>query len=220
MNLIEQLSSQSGDRTQQANLQVARQCLDDPRLLAVIAVGLGDPDPALAGDCAEVMTQIAMQQPELTAPYIQDLVAVLEHKTTRVRWEAMHTVALTTPYAAPFVGTILSKLENIIHKDKSVIVRDYAADAIGNYAGTGLGAAQEAFPILQKVLTAWDGKHARQALEGLGKAAACAPALREEAQVLVQPYLDHPRGSLRKAAKAAWKAVQEPVGSAGTGGQL
>jgi hypothetical protein len=43
MNLIEQLSSQSGDRTQQANLQVARQCLDDPSLLAVIAAA-GDPD--------------------------------------------------------------------------------------------------------------------------------------------------------------------------------
>jgi len=208
MSLIEQLSSQTGDRSEQSNRGVAQQCLDDPGCLAEIAGGLASADPGLAGDCAEVMTMVAAKRPEYIVPFIEPLAVLLDHPKTRLRWEAAHAVALTAGQAVPFVQAILPKLHVIIRSDLSTIVRDYAVDAVGGYAGVGPSAAQEANPILRESLAIWAGKHARQALEGLGKTAASTPILREEIRALVQPYLEHPRSSVRRAALAAWKAAQ------------
>jgi hypothetical protein len=62
--------------------------------------------------------------------------------------------------------------------DASTIVRDYAVDAVGAYAGTSRAAAEAAYPILQAALAAWGGKHAARALQGLAQVAAAAPELR------------------------------------------
>ncbi len=59
MSILNQLSSQAGDRTEAANRRVVAQCLADPTLLAEIAGGLQSKEAALAGDCAEVMTKVA-----------------------------------------------------------------------------------------------------------------------------------------------------------------
>jgi hypothetical protein len=71
-----------------------------------------------------------------------------------------------------------------------MLAQDRGAGSLSNFA---------------KALTAWDGRHARQVLEGLGKAALCA-CLAEEIRVGAA-YLDHPR-SRRKAAKAAGKSFR------------
>ena len=202
MSLVEQLSSQAGDRTEQSNVRVAEQCLIEPRFIAEIAEGLTQKDAALVGECTEVLTMIAAEAPNLVTPHAQVLVALLRHKNTRVRWEAMHALALTATLIPGVLVPLLPRLEEIILNDTSVIVRDYAVDAAGNVALTDVSAARAAYPILLHALSAWEGKHAAHALNGLRHVAAVEPGLREEIASIGIQYQGHERPVIRKAAKA------------------
>jgi hypothetical protein len=207
--ILLQLSSQSGDRTEQSNLHVARRCMEDPGLLVQIEAGLGEKNAALVGDCAEVMTMVAQSHPELVAPYADSLAPLLWHTTTRVRWEAMHALALVASLTPAAIHALLPRLEELIHSDPSVIARDYAVEALGGYASTGREAARQAYPPLQRALTAWNGKHAARALHGLAQVAANDAAPEGELEKIASAYEDHARPSVRKAARALRKQIRD-----------
>lgn len=206
MSVLDQLSSQVGDRTEKSNLKVVAQCLIEPALLAEIAEGLTNTDAACVGDCAEVMTKVAEERPELVAPYANALTGLLAHKTNRVRWEAMHALALIADLVPQVMASLLLRLPELVRSDPSVIVRDYAIDAVGNYAQTSEQAAQAAYPILVEALTVWNGKHAAHALDGLSNVATAAPGLAGKVGGIGFRYHDHGRGVVRKAAKRLLKA--------------
>lgn len=205
MSIVQQLSSQVGDRTEASNKAVAAQCLEDPALLADIHAGLASKDATLQGDCAEVITLVAEKRPELLVPYAEDLLALLAHKKTRVRWEAMHALSLIAGHVPELIGSNLPLLEHLIKKDGSTIVCDHAVDAVGHYAGVGPEAAEQAYPILQQALSVRDGKHARQALNGLARVAHHLPEKRAEIRALAEEYVDHKRGVVKKAAQTLLK---------------
>jgi hypothetical protein len=203
-SLLAQLSSQVGDRTQAATLKVAEQCAEQPSLLTEIAAGLAGQDRALAADCAEVFTQVALRRPEHVAPYAAALATQLSHKTTRVRWEAMHALALiaATPPADKTIATLLPALSQLIQADQSVIVRDYATTALATYASLGPQEARAAHPHLLAALEAWDTKHAARALEGLKHVATHLPALRPALLPIAHTYADHGKSTIRQTAKS------------------
>ncbi|HOH30356.1 MAG TPA: hypothetical protein PLC40_11825 [Candidatus Hydrogenedentes bacterium] len=208
MSILAKLSSQVGDRSEYSNRKVVIQCLDDPDLLAEIAGGLKSTNAALVGDCAEVLTMIAEQQPDWVAPYSEALAALLNHKVTRVRWEAMHALAFVATSAPTAIGSLLPTLAEMIRADSSVIVRDYATDAIANYAATGKSAAERAYPLLKEALTVWNGKHAGHALKGLTNVAKKVPALREELYAIGEEYFQTGKTVVRKAAKELLRAIE------------
>jgi len=201
MPVLSQLSSPRGNRSESSTRKVAIQCLDDPGLLSEIAEGLRGTSTALAGDCAEVMTMVAKDQPESIVPYAKDLASLITHKTTRVRWEAIHALSLIAMLVPETIDTLIPVLAGLIRTDSSVIVRDYAVDIIGNYAGSGPFSAEKAFPLLKEALTLWDGKQAGHALEGLANAAACLPAFQVELSKIAEEYSHSERGVIRKAAQ-------------------
>ena len=211
MSVLNDLSSQKGDRTAQSNLTVAARCLKKPALLQEIAGALTNAltgkDVPLLGDCAEVFTEVAKANPGLVAPYAGTLVALILHPKTRVRWEAMHALALTAAAAPRTVAPLLPRLREIIKADESVIVRDYAVDAVGSYAGTGSAAAKASFPILVEALAAWKGKQAGHALNGLLEVARVTPGRAQELRAIAERYLEGGTGVTRKAAKALLKAT-------------
>ncbi len=209
MTLLSQLSSQVGDRTEYSNRKVVLACLDKPAQLAEIAHGLESKDAALLGDCAEVMTQVAELHPEWVAPHARALAALLTHKTTRVRWESMHALALVAMLAPKVIAPLLPQLGEMIRCDSSVIVRDHAVDAIANYAKTSPRAARAAYPYLKQALIAWDGKQAAHALNGLINVASVLPELSGELHTIGIRYLNHHRGVVRKAAKMLVKTTME-----------
>ncbi len=213
MGVLNDLSSPQGDRTAQSNLTVAARCLKRPALLQEIAGALTNAltgkNAALLGDCAEVFTEVAKKKPELVAPYAGTLVSLILHPTTRVRWEAMHALALTAGAAPRTVAPLLPRLREIIKNDASVIVRDYAVDAVGSYAGTGAAAAKAAFPILVEALAAWNGKQAGHALNGLLEVARLTPGRAPELRAIATRYLEGGTGVMRKAAKALLLATEQ-----------
>ncbi len=209
MSILSQLSSQSGDRTEASNKEVAVICLQAPDFLAEIAASLGSKDAALAGDCAEVMTQVATARPDLVAPYAEQIAPLLAHKTTRVRWEASHTLALIAPLRPDVIKPLLPQIADMLRGDKSVIVRDYLTDALGGYARTGHDEAHDVFPLLKEVLTLWEGKEAGHALYGLACVSQSAHELDADLYPIAQEYISHARPVVRKAAKILLKAVEK-----------
>lgn len=213
MSLINRLSSQIGDKTQQGNVAVAERIMADPSGsgLEEVAAALESPagqDAAFLGDCCEVLTKVAERQPERVAPYAPRLLPLLGHKTTRVRWEAMHALALTAERVPDLMAGALPTIAELIRRDASTIVRDYAVDTFGNMARAGEAAARQAYPVLREALRAADGKHAGRALAGLCHAVQAAPDLALEALQTAHEYADHAKPAVRKAAKALLKAAQ------------
>jgi hypothetical protein len=206
--LLAQLSSQRRERTESANRAVAAACVEQPALLKEIASALTEADAALVGDCAEVLTKVAETDPALVAPYAAALAPLLSHKTTRVRWEAMHALALVTPLVPRLVGARLLLLQSLLRGDRSIIVRDYAAEALAAYASTSRAAAEKAFPLLREALSLWEGKHAARALRGLGYVAQRPPQHTPAIRAIAYDHLAAGRGVTRKAAKALLNATE------------
>lgn len=205
MSIISQLSSQVGDRTEASNRAVAAKCLENPALLTDIHLGLDSGYEDLQGDCAEVMTMVAEERPELVAPYGETLLALLNHKKTRVCWEAMHAVSLIAERIPRAIEAHLPLLRERIRVDRSTIVRDHAVDAIGHYARVGPGEAEQAYPILREALGLWESKHAKQALHGLVNVAMQLPEARAAIRSLAEDFRNHKKGVVRKAAEAILK---------------
>jgi len=206
MSILAKLSSQVGDRSQEPNRKVVIQCLDDPTLLVEIAEGLKD--AALVGDCAEVLTQVADQHPDWVAPCAEALSALLNHKTTRVRWEAMHALALVARSTPKTIASLLPTLAEIIGSDPGATVRDHATDAIGNHAATVKPAAEKAYPLLREALSVWNGKPAGHALKGLVNVATMVPTSRDELHVTAEEHSRRGKGVVRKAAKELLKPTE------------
>jgi hypothetical protein len=215
MSILAQLSSQVGDRSENSNRKVVLQCLDDPDLLDEIADSLQNKEVALVGDCAEVLTQVAEQHPDWVVPHAGALAALVGHKTTRVRWEAVHALALVATHVPAEIESLLPELAEAIRTDASVIVRDYAVDAIGNYALTGEAAAEKAYPLLKEALVVWNGKQAGHALKGLANVAEKVPALQGELRSIGEEYASSGRAVVRKAARELLKATGVPAKTAG-----
>jgi HEAT repeat protein len=206
-SILSQLSSQVGDRTEVSNRKVVQQCLENHHLITEIAAGLKQPEAALVGDCAEVLTQVAQENPALVVPYADSLSVLLMHKNSRVRWEVTHALALIATSSPASITPLVPILVQLNRNDASVIVRDHATDTLANYAYTGKAAAECVYPYLVEMLTLWDGKQAGHALMGLASAAPLLPSHRDELRAIASGFSASDRSVVRKAAKKLLKAV-------------
>ncbi len=207
MSIIDQLSSQVGDRSEAANLKVGAQCLKQPALLADIAAGLQSSDDKLVGDCAQVMTMVASEKPELVAPYAEEFSKLLNHKKSLARWEGAFVLAHIAGIKPLVIEKNLAKLDELIRKDSSVIVRDYSVRAVSSYAGTGKKAAKIAYPVLITATEVFDSRHSHLAMPGLAEIARLIPSRRKEITGIGESFIDHKRGMIKKAAKKLLKMV-------------
>jgi ribulose 1,5-bisphosphate synthetase/thiazole synthase len=103
------------------------------------------------------------------------------------------------------IATNLNLLRNLIHDDSSTIIRDYAVDAVGHYAGVSATEAEKAYLILKEALYVGESKHAKQALHGLKAVALHLPEEQAEIRFLVSEFTGHKKGVVRKAAEAIIK---------------
>ena len=213
MNIIDQLSSQKGDRTQESNQLAAEKCLANPGLLSDIAQGLQSRDKNLAGDCAEVMTLAAASAPEKVFPFAIELLPLLDHKATRVRWEAAHALALVADLVPEIVNQHLGKLHQQFKSDTSIIVRDYLMDVAARYAAKSPDAATRAWPMLQDALVLWEGRHAGHAVPGLEAVAAHHPGHINEIKSLCGPLLEHHKAVIRKSITSLLKKLESLKGA-------
>ncbi|MBN1661508.1 MAG: hypothetical protein JXA93_24155 [Anaerolineae bacterium] len=205
-SVLDRLSSASGDPSETSNKVVAAEALARPEILDAVAEGLGGADHKLLGDCVEVFTEVAKENPAMVAPYARHLAPLMGHKDTRVRWEATHAVALVASLIPGQIAPLLPDLADKIAHDRSVIVRDSAVKALGEYGRSGPEPARRAFPLLADALEAWEGKHAKLVLEGMEKLLAVEPKLAAEVVAAARICLEAKRANVRRLAA---RIVQE-----------
>ncbi len=206
MSIINELASQTGARGGDVNREIALKCISNPELLKEISGSIGVKDVKIAGDCCEVMTEVAKLKPELIKPYAHLLPALFRHKNGRIQWETMHCFALTAHLVPHVVKPQLEELMDIIRTSKGIIVRDYAIDSLCNYANADNEAAEEAFPLLKECLDSWDGRHAGHVLEGFYNIIKVHPRLKAEIHALALPFTGNTKGTIVKVAKKVIKA--------------
>jgi hypothetical protein len=209
MNILNQLSSQKGDKTEIANRLVAEKCIANPKLLAEIAIGLKVQDKKLQSDCIEVFTFVAEVKPEFVVPFAENILPLLHSKETKARWEAVHTLSFIAEKISDTVFSVLPVLQSLVEKDKSTIVRDYAMDTIANYAKVSAETSTNAYEILKFALELWGEKHAKQVFKGFNFVLDNCPDCKVEIHKLVQPYLSANKKIVTNEAKKIIKRIEK-----------
>lgn len=199
MYILGELSSQIGDKTEASNKLVSEKCIQAPELLGEIANGLSSKDNKLAADCAEVLTFVSESHPDLVVSYIDAIVPLLDHKHTKVRWEATHTIAQLAATNASAVKPLLESLWRMALSDKSKIVQDYATVAIGNYGGSSKEAATVALPMLARILEIEGDRQAVRVIEGMNKLLAVNPVLHDDIREIAKSQADNTKSSIKRA---------------------
>jgi hypothetical protein len=190
MEILKQLSSRQGDKTEKSNKLVAGQCIQNPELLNEIVVGFTTNDQKLQSDCIEVFTIVSEKYPEMIVPFAAKIIPLLASKETKARWEAAHTLSLIADKIPEIVFSVLPELQELIEKDKSTIVRDYAIYTIANYAKSEKCSLEKTFEILKIALKLWEEKHAKQVFAGFNFILDKMPSFKSEISRLARPYLD------------------------------
>ena len=211
MEILNQLSSQKGDKTEDCNKIVAEKCINSPRLLAEIAVGLEDKDKKLQSDCIEVFTLVSEKKPEFVVQYAEDIIPLLYSKGSKIRWEALHTLSFIADKIPDIISSILPALQSLIEKDESTIVRDYSIDTVANYAKVSAETSKEAYELLKSTLDLWGEKHARQVLRGFNYVLDNCTEYKAEINLLVQPYLTVNKKIVATEAKKIIKRTESPL---------
>jgi hypothetical protein len=209
MEILKQLSSQKGDKTEISNKLVAEKCLSNPRLLAEIAIGLEDKDKKLQSDCIEVFTMVSEKKPEFVVPYADNILPLLYNKETKSRWETVHTLSFIADKIPDVIFSILPVLQSLIEKDKSTIVRDYAMDTIANFAKVSAETSIVSYEILKPTLELWGEKHAKQVFKGFNYVLDNCPDYKTEICSLVQPYLSANKKIVATEAKKIIKRIEK-----------
>jgi len=209
MDILNQLSSQKGDKTEISNRLVAEQCIANPKLLAEIVIGLEDKDKKMQSDCIEVFTLVSEARPEFIVPYADNILPLLYSKESKTRWEAVHTLLLIAEKIPDIVSSILPVFQTLVEKDKSTIVRDYATDTVANYAKISAETSEKSYELLKYALKLWGEKHAKQVFKGFNYVLDNCPDLKAEISLLVQPYLSANKKIVAAEAKRIVKRIEK-----------
>jgi len=208
MEILHQLSSQKGDKTEIANRLVAENCIANPKILAEIAIGLENKDKKLQSDCIEVFTLVAEVKPEFVVPYTENILPLLYSKETKTRWEAVHTLSFIAEKNPDVIFSVLPVLQLLIENDKSTIVRDYAVDTVANFAKLNAETSIKSYEILKFALELWGEKHAKQVFKGFNNVLDNCPDYITEIYLLAQPYLSANKKVVVVEAKKIIKRIE------------
>ena len=207
MEILNQLSSRQGDRSERSNRLVAEQGLKNPKLLEDVAEGFLDKDKKLQSDCIEVFTFVSEKRPDLIVPFSEKIIPLLKSKETKTRWEAVHTLSMIADKIPEIIDSILPELHLLIEKDKSTIVRDYTVDTIANYAKVDRNSSEKTFGILKTVLDLWGEKHAKQVFRGFANIINNQPLYKAEIRKIAEPYLNAKKKVAANEAKRIIKQI-------------
>jgi hypothetical protein len=207
MSIIFQLSSQLNERGEQGNRKVVELILQNPNLFEEIIKNLNTKNPALLGDCVEVCTMLSEKDPDYVAPYLENFSPLIYHKNSRVRWEAIHALALLSPKVPEVIFQAWDYFAQLFLEDKSVIVRDYIVVCAGNLAACGEPYTARIYPFLIEALSAHKTHHAKLALEGFIKAMPYLTDQKDELEAIADLYTQHPKPTIKKAARNLKKTL-------------
>ena len=150
MTVIDKLASSSAQRSQAANIFLAKNIVEqkDKKAVEVLVRNLESESKKIRYDCIKVLYEIGERDPELISNHCKKFVALPESTDNRMQWGAMTALDSITPLQKEAVFKSLHILAGVADKG-SVITRDHYVNILACLAGTKKYRAV-VFPLLME----------------------------------------------------------------------
>ncbi len=118
------------------------------------------------GACADALKHISAQKPELLEPYLELLIAYINHPLPRVRWGVPEAIGnLARVYPVPSALAIPYLLQNVSeHPANSTVIRWCAAFALGEIARYHPPARAQLLPVFRQLVASEQNNGVRNVL--------------------------------------------------------
>lgn len=126
MTIIDQLATSLNRKDEGPNQELAKHIvdLDDRGAVKELVDNLYNRDKNIQSDCMKVLYEIGELKPSLVADYMEEFLALLDHKNNRLVWGAMTALDAITLENPEAIYGKLAKIVDIADKG-SVITRDH-----------------------------------------------------------------------------------------------
>lgn len=130
-DVIGRLASSLNRRDEAPNQELAKELTasKDKEAVKVLVSQLGNKDKAIQNDCIKVLYEIGEQDPSLISDYLDDFVALLNHKNNRLQWGGMTAINTIVPQKPMAVYAVLPQIMQAADKG-SVITKDHAVNIL------------------------------------------------------------------------------------------
>ena len=148
MNIIDRLATSLGRRDEVPNQELAKDVAarEDKNAVREVVENLAHKSKDIQNDCIKVLYEIGAVKPKLIAPYLKDLLPLLESKNNRLQWGAMTALGCIANEKPAEIFAVLGKIVDAADKG-SVITRDHCVNILISL--TALGTYREkTFPLL------------------------------------------------------------------------
>ena len=148
MSVIDQLASSLGRRDEVPNQALAKAIVknSDKKAVKELVENLKHNKKDIQSDCIKVLYEIGELQPELIVIYLDDFLALLNHKNNRLRWGGMTALNCISKINPDDIYKVLPKIMEAAEKG-SVITRDNAVNILINLSAVKKHASN-AFDLL------------------------------------------------------------------------
>jgi len=126
MTILDKLSTSLNRRDEHPNQELAKEVAENSNAGAVkeLIANLDNKNKGIQSDCIKTLYEIGEQQPALVAPYVNNIIVLLDSSNNRLQWGAMTTLNAIANEVLATLHKALSKLSLIAEKG-SVITKDH-----------------------------------------------------------------------------------------------
>lgn len=137
MSVLNQLASSQSRRDEVPNQILAKAIAEnnDKNAVKELVVNLNHKKKDIQNDCIKVLYEIGEIKPALIAEYINDFLALLNHKNNRLQWGGMTALNIISTINPEGIYKQLPKIMETAEKG-SVISRDQAVNILINLSTT------------------------------------------------------------------------------------
>ena len=173
MSVLERIASKQGRRDEVPNRDLARVLVEAADRAGIVEIvdNLQNRDANIQSDCIKVLYEIGYLRPELIAPYVSELLGLLDSKHNRMVWGAMIALGLIAGLRADELYPHCDRIKAAISRG-SVITVDNGMKILATIAGSNREYAVSIFPYLLDHLTSCRQKevpqHAEKVLAAVG----------------------------------------------------
>jgi hypothetical protein len=127
MSVIDKLAWATGNRDEEANIELAKQIAkkNDKDAVAELVANLTAKKAAIRSDCIKALYELGELKPELIAPYEKDFLKLLTSKENRLQWGAMTALSCICKVSPKTIYKSLSVIMDAANKG-TVITNDRA----------------------------------------------------------------------------------------------
>ena len=136
---------------------LAHNALTSPKLLQEIVDALAGDDRRSRQVAANVVHEIACEDPALLKPYAVELADALHRPESQTRWEVLGTFEMLIPVDARLVDKALGGAETAVHDEESGVVRLAAFRLLCAYGATTSHRSDRVWPLIDEAIRCYHG---------------------------------------------------------------